>query len=83
MISYSYGKRNFPNGTLIRVSGWGRSYLCVVVNSWMINSHERMYRLVHQNGKIFESYEGEFRVHLAEKEWDESQELVRMCEEKC
>ena len=56
----SYGKRNFPNGTLIRVSGWGRSYLCVVVKSWMINSHERMYRLVHQNGEVFESYESEF-----------------------
>lgn len=30
-----------------------------------------------------ESYEGEFRVHLPEKEWDEIQELVRMCEKEC
>jgi len=25
-----------------------------------------------------ESYEGEFRVHLPEKEWDEIQELVKV-----
>ena len=28
-----------------------------------------------------ESYEGEFRVHLPEKEWDEIQELVRVLRE--
>lgn len=56
----SYGKRNLPNGTLIRVSGWGRSFLCVILNSWMINSTQRMYKLVHQNGGVFESYESEF-----------------------
>lgn len=56
----SYGKRNLPNGTLIRASGWGRSFLCVVLNSWMINSHKRMYRLIHQDGRVFESYESEF-----------------------
>ena len=29
-----------------------------------------------------ESYEGEFRVHLPEREWDEIQELVRELREK-
>jgi len=50
-------EEQFTPGSLISVSGWSRSkrVLYVILAKWRINSHEHMYRILYQNGKVFEA----------------------------
>jgi hypothetical protein len=53
-------ERDFGVGTLMKVLFDVRNYygekIFLAVKRWKINSHEYMYRLLSQDGKVYESY---------------------------
>ena len=48
-------EEQFTPGSLISIEGWRKRVLYVILVKWRINSHEHMYRILSQNGKVFEA----------------------------
>ena len=48
-------EEHFIPGSLISAGGWNKPNLYVILAKWRINSHEHMYRILSQNGKVFEA----------------------------
>jgi hypothetical protein len=47
----------YTPGSLITVVGWdGKKFLYTILAKWKINSHQYMYRLLTQSGKVYETY---------------------------
>ncbi len=47
-------EEQFIPGSLIFVEGWKKRNLYVILAKWRINSHEHMYRILYQDGRVFE-----------------------------
>ncbi len=47
-------EEQFTPGSLISVEGWKAQFFYVILAKWRINSHEHMYRILYQDGKVFE-----------------------------
>lgn len=46
----------FTPGSLISVEGWRKRVLYTILAKWRINSHQYMYRLLSQSGKVCETH---------------------------
>ena len=45
----------YTPGSLIHIKSWYVNALYIIVKSWRINSHQYMYRVLCENGSVYET----------------------------